>query len=69
MKRERRVGKRCVIYALEIDFILLNRKNELTISKLTECAVNDIVGGSIVHITLSINPSKTRSSCTNVSRI
>lgn len=43
VRRKRGVGKYCIIYALEFDFILLNRKNEFIISALIGYAVNGIV--------------------------
>lgn len=68
VRGERGIGKNCVIYGLEMGFTLLNRRNELIISALIGCAVEDREG-SMVHTVLSISTHKTKSLCTNVSRI
>lgn len=41
VRREKRIGKSCVIYILEMGFTLLNKKNEHIILALTECAVEN----------------------------
>ncbi len=65
---EERVGKICVIFALEMGFTLLNRRNELMISVLIKCRAEDI-GKSTVHTALNISTCKGKSSYTNVSGI
>lgn len=68
MRGEGRVGKSYVIYALEMTFTLLNRKNKLMISSLTGCLAEGI-GGNTIHTALSISICKAKSLYTNVSRI
>lgn len=60
IEEERGVRKSCVIYVLEMDFILLDRKNQLMLSAPTRCAAEDKIG-STVHITLSISTYKVKS--------
>ncbi len=62
------VGKSRVIHALEMGFILLNRRNKLMISVLTGCAAKGI-GRSMVHTALSISTCKAKSLYTNISGI
>ena len=62
------VGKSCMIYMLEIGFILLDKRNELMLSAPTRCAAEDI-RRSTVHIALSISIYNVKSLSTNVSAI
>lgn len=68
MRRERRVGKIRMIYALEMGFILLNKRNTLIISVPIRCAAEGI-GRSTMHIVFSIRTCKSKSLCTNVGGI
>ncbi len=68
MRGEGRVGKSRVIYALEMSFTLLNRRNKLMISLPTGCLAEGI-GGSTMYTALSISTRKAKSLCTNVSGI
>lgn len=62
------IEKICVIYALKIDFTLLNKKNKLMILVPIGSTAKRI-RKSIVYIALSINTYKTRSLNTNISGI
>lgn len=68
VRGEGEVGKDHMIYALEIGFILLNKRRELMISKPTECVTKSIEE-STVYTTLSISTCKAENLCTNVSRL
>lgn len=54
ISREEKVGKNRVLKAIEMGFVLLNRRNKLVIFALTSFAANDI-GKNMVHIALGIN--------------
>lgn len=66
VRRERRIRESCMIHALEIGFILLNKKIELIILALTRCATKNI-GRSTIYIVLSITIRKASSLYTNIS--
>ncbi len=68
VRGEERVEKSCMIYALEMSFTLLNRRNELMISVPTRYVAKSI-GRSMVHIALRISTYKAQSLYTNVSGI
>lgn len=68
MRREGRVGKSCVIYALEMGFTLLNKRNGLIISTAIGCVAEDI-RRSTMHTALSISTYKTKNLYTNISGI
>lgn len=68
MRGERGVKQICVIYALEMGFTLLNRKNELMIS-VPIGYTTESIRRSTLHIALSISTCKAKTLCTNVSRI
>lgn len=68
VKGKGEIGKNRVIYTLEMSFTLLNKRNELMISALIECAAESI-RGSIVYTALSISTRKAKSLYINVRKI
>lgn len=68
IKRERNIRKSCIIYALEMGFVLSDRKNELVFSVSIKCTAKNI-RKSNVYIALSINTYKSKSLCINISRL
>lgn len=68
VKGEGGVRKSRIIYTLKMGFNFLNKRNELMILALTKCATEGM-GGSTMHITLSISIHKVKTLCTNISKI
>lgn len=66
IRGQRRIRKNCVIYALKMEFTLLDKRNELMLSAPTRCAAEGI-GRNTVHTALNISIYNVKSLSTNVS--